>query len=429
MKRLLENELIFGNLLTVDEPHLIERYNKALKGFGLKAITLEQFSIDMTGYSPEVAHDLGNPEYLDPDGVNRRFIILTPDQEFLPVVHTQFSNTEELMLNFFDKNKREIFALTIKDVLYGEIEDSVLKVEDIDDLLAIEEVEFQLQTPSNILGKRIDLQLMIDKLQKDPEAWRDDAMLKKMVTLAKVTGDVRTNELLPHELVFRHDAFWTSHFGGVYVFNDKDQITVIADPSAKGFRKSRPWEVAYIDINDHARVFDFLLKTRRVEAPRQIWIKRSGLLERRARMIILKMMLSQEPDLELGQMSARKIDSWAKQNSRLIKSHDALQILKRADKLGDNFWGKRSEFDLDDISPEHRFMVSRANPDHADLWLTNRLMSEYMPFDFLTLFVFNKQGFYKRYADWPENYREFVVNSIRDTYFSDKSGLRAQLYN
>ena len=49
MKRLLENELIFGNLLTVDEPHLIERYNKALKGFGLKAITLEQFSIDMTG--------------------------------------------------------------------------------------------------------------------------------------------------------------------------------------------------------------------------------------------------------------------------------------------------------------------------------------------------------------------------------------------
>ena len=372
---------------------------------------------------------MGNPEYLDPDGVNRRFIILTPDQEFLPVVHTQFSNTEELMLNFFDKNKREIFALTIKDVLYGEIEDSVLKVEDIDDLLAIEEVEFQLQTPSNILGKRIDLQLMIDKLQKDPEAWRDDAMLKKMVTLAKVTGDVRTNELLPHELVFRHDAFWTSHFGGVYVFNDKDLITVIADPSAKGFRKSRPWEVAYIDINDHARVFDFLLKTRRVEAPRQIWIKRSGLLERRARMIILKMMLSQEPDLELGQMSARKIDSWAKQNSRLIKSHDALQILKRADKLGDNFWGKRSEFDLDDISPEHRFMVSRANPDHADLWLTNRLMSEYMPFDFLTLFVFNKQGFYKRYADWPENYREFVVNSIRDTYFSDKSGLRAQLYN
>lgn len=429
MKRLLENKLMFGNLLTVDEPHLVERYNKALKGFGLKAVKLEQFSIDMTGYSPQVAHELGNQEYLDPDGVNRRFVILTPDQEFLPVVHTQFSNTEELMLNFFDKNKREIFALTIKDVLYGEIEDSVLKVEDIDDLLAIEEVEFKLQTSSNILDKRVDLQLMIDKLQKDPEAWRDDAMLKKMVTLAKVTGDVRTNELLPHELVFRHKAFWTSHFGGVYVFNDKDQITVIADPSAKGFRRSRPWEVAYIDINDHGRVYNFLAKTGRVEPPSQIWIKRSGLLERRARMIVLTMMLEENPNLDLNSISARNIDMWAKQNSRLIKRHNSLQVLRRADKMGDNFWGKRANFDLDDVTAHQRFMVSRANPDHADLWLINRLMSEYMPFDFLTLFVFNKQGFYKAYTDWPENYREFVVNSIRDTYFSDKSGLRAQLYN
>ncbi len=59
MKRLLENHLIFGGLLTVDEPHLIERYNKALKGFGLKPVKLDSFSIDMTGFSPEVANALG----------------------------------------------------------------------------------------------------------------------------------------------------------------------------------------------------------------------------------------------------------------------------------------------------------------------------------------------------------------------------------
>ena len=37
MKRLLDNELIYGRLLAVDEPHLIERYNKALDAFGLPA--------------------------------------------------------------------------------------------------------------------------------------------------------------------------------------------------------------------------------------------------------------------------------------------------------------------------------------------------------------------------------------------------------
>jgi hypothetical protein len=35
MKRLVDNELIYGRLLPVSEPHLIARYNKALKAFGL----------------------------------------------------------------------------------------------------------------------------------------------------------------------------------------------------------------------------------------------------------------------------------------------------------------------------------------------------------------------------------------------------------
>ena len=37
---LRDNELIYGRLLPVDEPHLIERYNKALVAFGLKPTKL-----------------------------------------------------------------------------------------------------------------------------------------------------------------------------------------------------------------------------------------------------------------------------------------------------------------------------------------------------------------------------------------------------
>ncbi len=78
MKLLLENQLIFGNLMTVSEPHLVKRYNNALAGFGLKPVRLKRFSIDMTGFSPEVANELGDQEYLDPKWVNRRFIIIKP---------------------------------------------------------------------------------------------------------------------------------------------------------------------------------------------------------------------------------------------------------------------------------------------------------------------------------------------------------------
>ena len=60
MKRLLEAELIYGRLLDISEPHLVSRYNKALKGFGLKPTALQRFSIDMTGFSPEIAEEIGD---------------------------------------------------------------------------------------------------------------------------------------------------------------------------------------------------------------------------------------------------------------------------------------------------------------------------------------------------------------------------------
>ncbi|MDX7558399.1 DUF6638 family protein, partial [Klebsiella pneumoniae] len=83
---------------------------------------------------------------------NRRFIILTPDQAMLPVVHTQFSNTSQLMYEFFSSNARAINALTIKDVIFGEIEDSVSIVNDIEDLLSINQVEFRVLSAENVMG-------------------------------------------------------------------------------------------------------------------------------------------------------------------------------------------------------------------------------------------------------------------------------------
>src|SRR5688572_5207177 len=108
MDLLRDSELIYGRLLSIDQPHLIDRYNKALVAFGLAPTGLKTFDIDRTGFSPQVAEELGDPLYLDPNEVNRRFIILTPAQQDLPVVHTAFSNTSQLLYEFFEKNRRAI---------------------------------------------------------------------------------------------------------------------------------------------------------------------------------------------------------------------------------------------------------------------------------------------------------------------------------
>ena len=424
MQRLIENKLIHGQLLEISEPHLVERYNQALEGFSLKRTKLKTFRIDMTGFSPEVAGELKDQQYLDPNGVNRRFIILKPEQIDLPVIHSAFSNTEDLLYQFFEKNAKALFALTIKDVLFGEIEDSVFEVKDIEDLLSIEQVEFRVSTASNLLGKTSELQLQIDKLMKEPGAWRDDAMLGRMVEYAKATGDIRENELLPKEVLFRQSTFWTSHFGGIYIFIESKQTTVIGSPGAKGFRRSRPWQVAYIDINDHANVYRFLADSGRIDPPRGSWIEKSGLIEERGLMLAVWLAVNADPKMQLSRVDGRWASGWVAKNAVLVEKEGSLPLMNWVRRESANW----SNVAIEGLEPKKRFLISRANPQHADFYLVNRLISEYLPFDYITRFVFNKPGFYKDYETWPENYREYVVKQIRDTYLNDKKALRQKLY-
>ena len=424
MDLLRDNELIYGRLLTVDEPHLIGRYNKALAAFGLKPTGLESFHIDRTGFSPEIAEECGDQAYLDPNGVNRRFIILTPSQIDLPVVHTAFSNTSQLMFEFMSRNSRAIDALTIKDVLYGEIEDSVSKVEDIEDLLSINQVEFRVLSAEDVLGKAAELGTLVDRLKQEPDAWRDNEMLDRMVELAKVTGDIRENALVPDQVIFHHNAYWTSHFGGLYVFVDKDVTTVVGDPAAPGFRRSRPWQVSYLSIKDADTVFKFLATSGRIELPRASWVESSGYLEHRAEMVVRDLIWQSDPDRNLSSVDKVWLQTWIHNHADAINRDGNFPFLNAAKRE----IGQLGRLKIEEVKPQQRFLVVRAKPSHPDAWLTNRLISDFVPSDFVSRYIFNKQGFYRDYEGYSEVWRSHVVDVLKTTYLRDKATFRTRLY-
>ncbi|PHP67320.1 hypothetical protein CSC94_09780 [Zhengella mangrovi] len=424
MKRLVDSDLIYGRLLPISEPHLIARYNKALKAFGFPETGLTSFEIDRTGFSPQVAEELGDFDYLDPNGINRRFIILTPAQRDLPVVHTRFSNTSQLMFEFMQSNARAINALTIKDVIFGEIEDSVSYVDDVEDLLSINQVQFRVLSAEDVVGKAAELRGLVDRLKSEPDAWRDNAMLEKMVALAKVTGDIRENALVPDKVVFRHNAYWTSHFGGLYVFIDERMTTVIAHPDAPGFRRSRPWQVSYLSLDDHERVFRFLAETGRLDLPRASWLEESGYLEHRAEMKVRQLMHQLEPEKDLTQIDTVWVQTWMHRYADLINHEGTYPFLMSAKRAV----AQTGRLDIGQVDADKRFLVVRAKPDHPDAWLTNRLISDFVPFDFVSRYVFNKQGFYDDYSSYSDTWRENVVETLKSTYLKDKAGFRLRLY-
>jgi hypothetical protein len=424
MKRLLEAELIYGRLLPVDEPHLVERYNKALDGFGIKRTALTSFRIDMTGFSPEIADELGDRDYLDPNRVNRRFVIMTPEQVNLPVVHTSFSNTAALMHEFFSANARAINAITIRDALYGEIEDTVSVVNDIDDLLSINEVRFRVLSAEDMLGKAGELRSLVDRLKTVPNAWADDAMLNRMVELARQTGDIRQNALVPDQLVFRHEAYWANHFGGVYVFLDEKTTTVICDPTVPGFRRSRPWQVSYIALDDHKRIFDFLASTKRLELPRASWVEPSGLFQHRADMTVVGLVNQGDPTADLEKADRIWLQTWMHRNAELVARDGTYPFLQEAIRTV----ASTGEIKIADVPPQRRFTLVRAAPEHPDQWLVNRLISQMVPYDFVSRFVFDKQGFYAAYEQYSEKFRAYVVATLTRTYLQDKAAFRRKLF-
>lgn len=424
MKLLVKNELIFGQLLEITEPHLVERYSKALRAFGLPGTALTSFRIDMTGFSPEIADELNDQLYLDPHAVNRRFIILTPAQESLPVVHTSFSNTGSLMHAFFDANRRAINAVTIRDVLYGEIGEDVEHVEDIEDLLSIQEVNFNVLTADDMLGKAEELRQHCDRLLDVPTAWRDDAMIERMVELVGQTGDIRQNALVPEKVIFRHDAFWSGHFGGIFVFLDGTSTTVICDPKAPGFRRSRPWQVSYIPLHDHRHIFAFLLKSGRIELPQASWIDLSGYLDHRTEMLLLSLVHEHDPGVHFDRVDAIWLQTWIHRNAKTVAEDGRYPFLQAAERQ----LRADGTFAIEDTDFANRFMLIRARPDHEDRWLTNRLLSVMVPSDFVTRFVFDKHGFYEEYETYSEGFRAHVVNTLLNTYLKDKAAFRWRLY-
>lgn len=424
MQQLLESELVYGRLLMIEEPHLIERYNKALAGFGLPTVSLERFRIDMVGFSPDVAAALSDMDYLDPMKVNRRFIILTPEQERLPLAHSSFSNTSALMHRFFEANARALHAITIKDAVYGEIEDSVAVVDSLDDLLSINEVRFRVLSAEDVLGKASELRGLVDRLVAEEALWRDDQVLNRMVELARVTGDIRQNALVPDQLVFRHEAFWANHFGGVYVFLDEKSTTVICDPEAPGFRRSRPWQVSYIPSNDPKLIFDFLAKTGRLQLPRASWVKQSGLIEHRRAMAVEDLAAHITPEADFSRFDPVVIQTFLQRNAAAVTEEGTYPFLtEKLRELNDT-----GEVRLDLVPAARRFLLVRAEPGHRDAWLTNRLIAAQVPQDYLSRFIFDREGFYLRYEKYSDNFRTHVVSRLTNSYLRDKRAIREKLY-
>ncbi len=418
MERLIRSGLMFGNLVHVASPALVARYNRALEHLTGKTTQLTDFYVDISGFSPEIGHELGDPFYLNHAGVNRQFILLTTEQKRAPLLDMKFSTSRGILRQFIDENEPALFALTARDAVAGELVNSVYDMSTPARLFDIRRVRVEADTVGGALKQADALDEKVSRFMNEEDAWFDDVLIAEMIGLAGETGDVVRNPIDLREMSFDQRNFWTAHFGGTYLFQDVDHPALISGADRDHF-DDLPIRYAF-DLRQRNQIAKFL--------------ELNGLAEpiAKARGIDAGAILRQKMDFILVDALAgpRVVDEGrtrtdmrrlARQNAQDLPEefHVLAALLNWAENGGP--WPR-----IASDSPAYFYTLRAA--DTPDAALINMLLAELAPKDIRQLFICHKQLFYDRYATWPEEKKEFVANFLEREYQVDKAGAREALF-
>ena len=418
MHRLIERGLMFGNLVEVHSPVLVERYNRALRHLTGKSTALTDFHIDISGFSPEIGDELNDPAYLNQGGCNRQFILLTTEQKTAPLLNAKFSTSRDILRQFIAVNEPQLFALTARDCVAGELVNSVFSVSDPVRLFDIRKVEIEADTTEGTLRDADELAAMVDRFKGEEDAWFDDVLIADMITLAKRTGDVTRNPVRLKNMTFQQDNFWTAHFGGVYIFRGVEHPAAIArtDKARLGALPIRQI-LEFGDVNPIARflaendLVEPIVKARGIDA--------SAILRQKMDFIVVD--AAQDAGVDLTGATRRDIRALARANAdRLPPEYHGLRALVS--------WAE-SDGPWPRINSDHpAYFYSLRAADTPDKALVNILLAELAPKDVRQLFICHKEAFYAAYAGWSQTKKSYVADFLDREYQADKTGARAALF-
>jgi hypothetical protein len=418
MKRLISKGLMFGNLVRVESPALVERYNRALSLLSGKRTELSEFHVDISGFSPEVAAELGEPLYLNPNGVNRQFILLTTEQKSAPLLDATFSNERAILKRFITENEAQFFALTARDAVAGEIVDTVFAVETPARLFDLRKFRIEADTTGGTVKEAEALGRKVDRFLSEEDAWFDDVLIAEMIGLSKKTGDVTRNPVRLKQMEFIEEDFWTSHFGGVYLFRSVGQPAVVS-VGPKEAMGALPIGLV-LDLRDRnaiARFFEAnglvepIVKARGIDA--------TAILRQKMDFIVVD--AAQEAGVDLAGATRSEIRALARAHAaRLPEEFHALNALVAWAEDGAP-WPRISS-----DHPAYFYTLRAADVPQRDL--VNQLLAELAPKDVRQMFICHKALFYRLYRGWSETKKSYVADFLAREYQVDKLGTRARLF-
>lgn len=410
----------YGKLLKITSAPLIERYNRALQALINKTTPLQTFHIDCTGFSPEIAAELGDDDYLNAHGVNKKFILISMDQHEADMAKTHFSSTMHMVKRFFKDNKKSLTTLTAGDVVFGEMDNKQFRVSSVTDMLKANKIFITVDTSRQLLEKS---ELCAQKIETMMEGdnWQNDDVLNEIIELSKTCGNVLKNSAIPTTLEYQRGHYYTSLFGGMYVFQQGNKTTIITqDPLFNGNDIELP-NVETISCHSEKHVFTFLEDNNLIKplSPEHLQTKLDELELKQLHSVL---------DLYLKQS---KIENFAYLDKNALRRF----IVEEYEHLPKDFYrlerlvsALRNDRIQDINVKEYKPYFFQVNSDlsGADYALVSHLLSRFKPYSYLHTFIYNRRFFEQKFKKWTPAKQNYVKTYLYD-HSQILNGLRERI--
>ncbi|WP_137297624.1 DUF6638 family protein [Psychromonas sp. SP041] len=413
----MRQQLKLHGLMKINSTHLVDRYNRALKASCRIETNLTSFHIDCSGYSPEIAEECGDIDYLNTNGANKRFIIVSVEQVKLPIAQSYFSSTVHFVKQFITDNYKQILSMTAIDSIYGELENNTYRIKNLDDLVYATKIEVKLETSRGLIGSELALKSMLTNLNElDDESWLDDYFLSEVINVVDKIGDIRKNSLQPSVLHYEKKFFHTKHLGGVYVLKKEAEIIVLGTDDVLDELKTSNSEfilknnVVFHSLNNVSAIYSLLVEENMIDELSVIKVNNSvGEIDEYIKRIVIEHMISID-------------DSLTYLNDQFSESEIKRHILDHYDDLGELFHVlsdlskriKRGE-ELETIEEEILFYFLKSSSHSSTTGnqdIVNHLISNYTPFKYESNFISNRDMFFASHNDWSDKKKNFVEDLI-----------------
>ena len=409
MQKLKQANLYRSELIPISGK-LVERYNECLYTLGFEKTKLKTFLIDGMGWSPDIAEEKDNVNYLNHGEANPHGIIITPRQKGKPI-YTPFHSFDRDMMKFIFKTyETKINDITRDSAICLDFDQDIDTFYEPLDVLRYDEINIGFRL-INDLNKRQTEQLELVHKFNSGNNFIDESIHQELLDSANTYGDLRHRDLSLPSLKFDVNTFYTRAYGGVFVLRDFIMDIVI-------FENEEVYKMAIRDTTYDVMIFH-------IKQPELVKkLRDHAIIDCNLNKVIDTRRYNRIKKFELAQHvkeSAHPI-SEILDNKALFRSYLNRIDVKGLKKVtGVEMYIERTErsnsfkiqdlVDMDMYYALHEPHSSLEAKFHDIIW---QLIVNIAPKDVLFMYWYDKETFYKNYETWDESLKDWVINTIKN---------------